>query len=270
MVSNPLNEIQSPTEVTLLTATDLHQNQKLYSDLAAAVARHHPDLVALVGDFLHAGEDFGGRISIPECAKILGSLPCKDVIFVRGNHEDESWIDFAKFWKQSSRPLYALNGEVFNCGPLCVVGFPCYMGDETHFLEGRKPLYGAGKWLKRLKKLHGDTMRTLWLLHETPRGTPLSNPDSVVAGNGFWNQAIEHFHPLLTISGHDHVTPIQTNQWNHKIGHTTCVNVGQTNFGDLRYCLVHATFASEQPCLPVAMTVTAYPMGQTVQLGNIG
>jgi hypothetical protein len=49
---------KAPTSaVTVLTATDLHQNRQLYADLRKAVVEHQPDIVAIVGDCLHAGED---------------------------------------------------------------------------------------------------------------------------------------------------------------------------------------------------------------------
>ena len=83
-------EDAKPTEVTVLTAADLHQSRKLYQDLRTAVEKYRPDVVAMVGDFLHAGVDFENRLSVVECAAVLGSLPCRRIIFVRGNHEDES------------------------------------------------------------------------------------------------------------------------------------------------------------------------------------
>jgi hypothetical protein len=64
-------EAAGKTEVVLLTATDLHQNKELYSDLVKAVERHHLDLVALVGDFLHAGQDLAGRASVAEARRHL-------------------------------------------------------------------------------------------------------------------------------------------------------------------------------------------------------
>jgi hypothetical protein len=32
------------------------------------------------------------------------------------------------------------------------------MGDESHFLEKRKPLFGASKWIRALSKVHGDAL----------------------------------------------------------------------------------------------------------------
>jgi hypothetical protein len=43
------------TGVTVLTAADLHQSRQLYQDLRDAVEKHRPEVVALVGDFLHVG-----------------------------------------------------------------------------------------------------------------------------------------------------------------------------------------------------------------------
>jgi Icc-related predicted phosphoesterase len=253
------------TEVKTLTVADLHQNQALYSDLTKAVEKHQPDIVALVGDFLHAGEDMKGRLSVADCAKTIASLPCKEVIFTRGNHEDENWPEFIKHWP-GNRELHALNGEVFQYGPLSILAFPCYMGCEDYFLGGRETLECDTEWLRTLMHTYGSTFRTMWLMHEPPIGTPLSASGTAVEGNELWNEAIAFAKPLLTISGHDHVTPINKRRWHHKLGSTTCVNVGQTDSGPLRYSFVNAEFASDQPSLPKRMAVTAYPMGAKISL----
>ncbi len=104
-------------EVTVLTVSDLHQSRKLFEELAQAVKFHKPNLIAVVGDCLHAGEDFKARLTVQQCADILNAQP-SEVLFVRGNHEDENWVEFAKHWRRSKRPLHALNGEVFRFGPL--------------------------------------------------------------------------------------------------------------------------------------------------------
>jgi|SRR6266567_1747690 len=99
-------------------------------------------------------------------------------------------------------------------------------------------------------------------MHEPPAGTPLSQPNSPVAGNRQWRTAIERFRPILTISGHDHQTPITKKKWYHLIGATTCVNVGQSENGPLHYCITEAEF--DAPGLPKRMTVTAHPRKETV------
>jgi len=128
------------TAVTVLTATDLHQSRQLYADLRKAVAGHQPDIVAIVGDCLHAGEDMDGRHTAAEFASILASLPCEHLVFVRGNHEDANWLEFAVCWRRSGHPLVTLNGETFQFGPLDIVGFPCLLGTEDYFIAPREPL----------------------------------------------------------------------------------------------------------------------------------
>jgi metallophosphoesterase superfamily enzyme len=78
-----------PNCVRILTVADLHQSEKLYGLLGEAVLTHQPDLVVLVGDFLDATGDDAGKLPIPECARFLSNLPCKEVLFIRGNHENE-------------------------------------------------------------------------------------------------------------------------------------------------------------------------------------
>jgi Icc-related predicted phosphoesterase len=253
------------TEVTVLTAADLHQSKKLYAELASAVKLHQPDIVALVGDFLHAGDDMKGRLSAVECAVLLSTLPCHEVIFTRGNHEDDNWPRFAEQWRQSNRPLHALNGEVFTFGPLLITGFPCLMGTEDHYLGLREPLpYLAEEWLKPMLRIYGAAMRTLWLAHEPPRGTRLSQADGPVSGNQEWNDAIEYFRPKLLVCGHDHFTPIKTRRWHCKLGRTICVNVGQTDYGPIRHTVIKARFVDAKPDLPAEIEVTAYPAGRTI------
>jgi hypothetical protein len=152
-------------------------------------------------------------------------------------------------------------------GPAVVTGFPCYLGSDIAFAEGKPELpYGPGVWLSRLLKQWGPCMRTLWLMHEPPAGTRLSAPNSPVAGNGEWTDAIERFCPLLTISGHDHQTPIRTKRWFERLGSTISVNLGQTTAGPLRYSLVEAEYANKTPSLPLRMRITAFPTEESVAI----
>jgi Icc-related predicted phosphoesterase len=252
---------------TLLTVTDLHRSARLLRALSEVVAEHKPDMVALVGDFLHAFDDNEGRMTVGDCAGLLSRLPCAEVVFVRGNHEDEAWWPFAEAWSKSGRPLHALHGQVFARGPLTIVGFPCQMGDETAFIGDREPFaLDPNEWLPEVIIPAGRAARTLWLMHEPPAGTPLSKRGSVVEGNAEWVQAIKRFSPWLTISGHDHRTPIRSGRWHYRLDQTTCVNVGQTDNGPLHYCLVKAEFESASPRLPTRMEVTAYPWQETLSL----
>ena len=93
------------------------------------------DVVAMVGDCLHMGEDMENRLNVEECAAALSSLPCEEIVFVRGNHEDENWLKFAKCWHRSTRRLTTLHGEVFKIGQLAIVGFPCLLGSEEFFIS---------------------------------------------------------------------------------------------------------------------------------------
>ena len=146
----------------MLTVADLHRSAALLDALREAVVQHKPDVVALVGDFLHGFDDNRYRVSVLGCAKLLSQLPGPEIVFVRGNHEDDAWFLFA--------------------------------------------------------------------------------------------------------AKHDHITPIRSICWHHRIGQTTCVNVGQTDHGPLHYCLVEAAFESQSPSLPARMQVTAFPWQETLAL----
>jgi Icc-related predicted phosphoesterase len=257
--------------VKVLTATDLHQVKAKYEGLAAAVKKHHPDVLALVGDFLNMIGGVEDRFTLEECADFLSRLPCRNILFVRDNHEDANWWEFAEAWSKTSRSVNALHGETFSAGPMLMVGFPCAMGDENAFLGSREPLPEEPNiWLSKLLREHGPAMRTLWLMHETPTGTRLSQKGTVVDGNPDWNGAIERFSPWLTISGHDHQTPLKNKCWHYKIGQTVCVNAGQSDSGPLHYCLVEAEFIGNRISLPSKLTVTAYPREQSLTLPERG
>jgi metallophosphoesterase superfamily enzyme len=134
--------------ITVLTVADLHRGKVLYNLLRTAIARHRPDILALVGDFLDATGEQEGKLTTEECVRFLGRLPCPEIIFVRGNHEDSAWFAFADEWKTSGRELHLLDGQTFTYGPLIIVGFPCLMtrgmASLTPFLP--TPTGGSPSW----------------------------------------------------------------------------------------------------------------------------
>ena len=260
--------------VKALTVADLHQSKKLYEQLEQAVRWHTPDLVAVVGDCLDLWDAGGQELSREECARRLVALACKDIVFVRGNHESEGWAAFVTAWRRCGRMrmLHALHEEAFVSGPLGIVGFPCLMGDDFHYLEGRESTQGdySDKWLERVVRVHGSSARTLWLMHQPPAGTRICKDIGPMSGVARWREAIERHSPLLTISGHDHNTPGQAGFWWDKIGQTVCVNVGQKLDGPLHYCVIEFTFAKPTPCLPSRILVSAYPWDQSVEIAPVG
>jgi Icc-related predicted phosphoesterase len=254
-------------KVKVLTVSDLHRGRFLYQLLERAVQKHRPEVVALVGDFLDATPGTTERLDNDEAARFLAALPCKEVVFVRGNHEDEAWSTFSEAWRRSRRRMHALHGEAFGFGPLTLLGFPCFLGEESAFLSSRLPLpVDPREWLPDVMRRHGDAARTLWLMHEPPQGTPLSEPSGPIAGNREWNDAIEAHRPLLTISGHDHVSPMANRTWFHRLGKTVCVNAGQSVVGPLHFCVVEAEFAFSLRSLPRRLTITAFPWAQALEI----
>jgi len=250
-----------------LTVADLHQSRKLYADLAQAVDEHKPDVVAVLGDCLHMGEDMEARLNVEECAGALSSLNCKDEVFVRGNHEDENWLGFAKYWRRSTRPLTTLHGEVFKIGPLVIVGFPCLLGSDEFFINPREPLpANPEEWLLSHMKEYGESAQILWLMHEPPRGTILSQDSGPTAGNQEWTAAIKRFAPWVVIFGHDHHTPLENKRWYCEVGSTTCVNVGQTDHEKLHYSVIKAKCTDAPPSLPSEVSITAYPWRETIDI----
>jgi len=268
---NPICLNDCMVKLRLLTVTDLHCVASLYDELNAAVEKHKPDIVALVGDFLDVLGSPHKQLSPAECARVLAALPCSEVIFTRGNHEHYNWWEFEKSWSSTGRKLQALHGEAFVVGPLVIVGFPCELGDETAFVGNLRPLpFEADRWLSDLLHVHGPAMRTLWLMHEPPSGTALTVKSGPVSGNRLWKEVIEHFSPWLVIAGHDHGTPIRTGRWQHCVGPTHVANVGQTAAGPLHYAIVEADFSKNATSLPVSMKIIAYPKGESLTLPTVG
>jgi len=114
-------------------------------------------------------------------------------------------------------------------------------------------------WLPRLTRKHGPPSRALWLMHEPPCGTPLSERAGPVSGNPEWLEAIERFSPLLVLCGHDHNSPRWNRRWHCRIQDTVCVNVGQDDSDELGYAVVELEFPRPTPCLPAGMVVRAHP-----------
>ena len=265
----------------LLTVTDLHQSPEHYRWLAEVVRIHRPDVVACVGDFLHGEPTNQTLLSHHEAAQLLANLPVDHMVFTRGNHEGENWRAFVEAWPSQTRPLIALYGTAEVFGPLVLVGFPCFLGQERPFVQtlpksgnevadptqsgGRKVLpVKLSLWLKPLMQSLGPAGRSIWLMHEPPAGLPIAQPGTF---NPIWTDAVENYQPLLTVSGHDHSTPHSRGSWHTKLGKTTCVNSGRGAM-ELFYCVIDFEFPSQEPCLPCRTTITAMPWKQTIHIEN--
>ena len=75
---------EKSVRVRVLTAADMHQSWLHYRSLGLATQAHRPDVVAIVGDALHAFPiSFKRQFTTAECAKILAKLPVEHLIFVR-------------------------------------------------------------------------------------------------------------------------------------------------------------------------------------------
>jgi Icc-related predicted phosphoesterase len=257
----------------VLTVADLHQSRTHFQWLCDEVRTKRPDLVAFVGDVLSdPAVNHGDRVPTGEAAHILSSLRCPQLVFVRGNHEQEDWPKFVEAWPLDERPLVALDGTAHVFGPLVLVGFPCHTGWEDPWCEtlpragneitrnvtlsGRKVLPADHEfWLPPLIRRFGSAGRTLWLMHEPPQVRQIAG---AYACNPEWSKAVERFRPLLTISGHDHETPKRYNTWHGQLDHTVCVNVGR-GVMSLHYCVLDFEFPESKPCLPTRITVEAFP-----------
>ena len=84
------------------------------------MAVHRPDIVVLLGDFLDASGDETGKLTPQECAQSLNRLPCLEVLFIRGNHEDIAILDFAHAWTALGRDFHLVEGRAFAHGPFAL------------------------------------------------------------------------------------------------------------------------------------------------------
>lgn len=167
----------------VVSVTDLHQFKWAYQALDEAIREHQPNILVLVGDFLHGGIPRSQHYSAIECADRLAALPC-EIVFVRGNHEMENWEPFARQWLKTGRALHIAHGEAIAFGPLVLIGFPCTFGNEEHFLMGRpETSYEVDQWMPKILEKYGRAARTLWLLHEPPADTRLQVQTNRCAGN---------------------------------------------------------------------------------------
>jgi Icc-related predicted phosphoesterase len=260
-------KLEMSIRLKLLAVTDLHCLQHLYAELDEVVRRHRPNVLALVGDFLDCLGTSEPQLRTSQCASAIAHLEVPEIVFVRGNHENTNWREFQDAYQKAGRELNKLHGEAGIFGPAVVIGFPCYLGNDATFAEDKSALpYDPGVWLSKLLMQFGPCMRTLWLMHEPPAGTLLTAPNSPVAGYRDWTKAIHRFSPLLTISGHDHLTSRKTGKWFQKLGSTVSINLGHTEVGPLHYSLVEAEFAERAPSLPMRMRITAYPHRESLDI----
>jgi hypothetical protein len=244
-----------------------------YDNLELAVKEHKPDVVACVGDFLCCSDPPrpGKRVTVAEAAQRLGQLPVPTV-FTRGNHEDANWYTFIKHWPHDLKPLVCLHAAAESFGPLRLIGFPCTMGDDFHWLttlpvEGniirpdyhlqtqhrKTPGFKHNKWLKPLVK-DQPSGRMCWLSHIPTAALPIAHPDN---HNPWFGDLVTHYQPKLVISGHDHGTPLRNNTWYVKDGDTVCVNTGQGNL-ETFYLLADFTF-TDGHILPSKIELTYLP-----------
>lgn len=227
----------------ILTVADVHQHRALLAELASAVERVRPAAVAFVGDLLDSNGSDPVMAGLAECAEHVANLQTPELIFVRGNHEEDNWPTFASLLRGKGRKIVTLYGECHRVGAIGLLGFPCLEGYEEPFLEGREALaVDPMEWLPGVVDEHGTAACTIWLMHEPPAGTGLS---TAVTANIEWATAVRRFQPRLVVSGHDHQTPLRTRRWHAKLGRTVCVNTGQARKPPLRYAVIDCSEAGE-------------------------
>lgn len=270
--------IDSGCTLKVLVVADIHLREAKLEALAEVVSDERPDLITLNGDILDVGQTYRRQVTSTVCAGMLSAMPVRDSIFTRGNHEDENWLEFLAAWPLETRPLTVLHGSSAQMGPLSIIGFPCLIGNAAPFEMSLPAINGdespsfledpaqTDTWLPGVIRRLGPSSRALWLMHEPPSGTPLSERCGPISGNPEWLEAIDRFSPRLVICAHDHLTPLKNRRWHHRIQETVCVNVGQGDEDQLHYSVVDLEFRQRTPCLPSKMEVRAYPWAESVSV----
>jgi hypothetical protein len=169
-----------------------------------------------------------------------------------------------------------------------MIGFPCFLGDESAFVatqvtSGAHPdlqeLQGdltysskVERWLPPLiRSARADALK-VWLLHEPPRGSAIAADHPILAQQA-WTAAIRRYQPHLTISGHDHQTPLRSGTWHCRIEQTVCCNPGQTDDGPLQYLLLEGVPVERPEGRSFVWRLTCHPRGETIaviQVSNRG
>ena len=123
---------------------------------------HAPDVVAIVGDFLDNSLTTEGQLFVGRAAEVLSHLDCANVVFIRGNHEDEALWEFHASYCREGREFRLIDGQAIEIGPLVIIGFPCLIGGAEGFLTDVPA--DLDRWLPQLMRRYGPAARTLWLM----------------------------------------------------------------------------------------------------------
>lgn len=256
-------------QIRVLAVSDLRQDRQRYHALAGAVETHHPNAVALVGDFLEP-RPRQHQFTPIEAARCLAHLPVEQVVCCRGEREGTNWEEFRFLWPHNIRPLIALYGSACPVGPLSILGFPCHRGNESAwarsmpkvgcnvilnpFQSGRAQLpKRAQAWMPPLMQEIGPAGRALWLMHEPPLGRPSAKDN----WNREWQAQVEKYQPMVVVSGHDIAAPMRNGNWLAKIGKSYCINVGQVA-SELSYAVIDFMFTTPGSSAPSEISVSAF------------
>lgn len=263
-----------PARYSFLTVSGLRSADNHMSHLEAAVARHRPDAVALVGDFLRPGPVYRGQLSNSQLALRLSKLPCKELILIRGPQEIDDWFSFQAELERAGRLPNALCRSSGNLGHITPVGFPYFggkeQGDEPYQHQHAQVVFTRHPewegWLSACLRRYWETSRTLWFMSEPPAGTNLARLRAPFYEGDNTRAAIGEFSPLLVVCGCDHLCPILEGVWHDTIGSTIIVNTGQMSSVELHYALIEAEYASDTPGFPDSLQVTCYPKEEVLKV----
>lgn len=192
----------------ILAYSDVHGDVMTISRLVELAKKEDVDLVVNCGDFTKCGANWQNMIG-----------PFLDIgkklVFIPGNHEDESTADFlAGMYHVKNIHGYGVRyGKVglFGCGG-GDVGVNRISDAEAHvkLREGFEKI----KYLKH----------RVMVLHNHPAGTMMEKFSAIVSGNKGVRKAIEEMKPDVVICGHVH----EASGIEEMIGASRIVNVAKT------------------------------------------
>lgn len=184
---------------------------------------------------------------------------CKEIALVMGNHDWGSSLLAMRELARAGVVRLLEGGLALEFGGIALVGYshtpptPWYVKDfEKLDLPGdRPPLLGGARWDERftrvathasgvifgnantiaddLGRLTPPTMPWVFVAHCPPSDTDLDrNWEGVGLGSKAIRGHIEKHQPFLSLHGHIHESPSVTGRFQHRLGRTISVNVGQT------------------------------------------
>ena len=194
----------------ILTASDIHSDNKVVYNLVKKAKKNKVDLVLLGGDIIETWSDFETK-NIIAPFKQAGI----EVLMVHGNHD--SLIDIDVLSKEYGKGIYNLHGTYKEFDDVVIFGIGGVEGNPFSFSDEEL----SQKLKKDFAKFKNK--KKILLTHEPPKNTKLDNVGWSNVGSKSLRNFIENYEPELVICGHIHET---FGQWDY-LKNSKILNAGR-------------------------------------------